>query len=153
MRSFQVITPLEDQQSLANRIVGHWTRGAGGDYNPKRREALAQIRIRATLDEALLDVGRQEGALPQTVATCARPQTRAVSFECLRRAMMQNDTPYMILMGTAWGLAPEIIDDADHVLAPIGDHTAYNHLSVRCAAAVILDRLTAPKPNSGFLMD
>ena len=50
----------------------------------------------------------------------------------------------MILMGTAWGLAPEIIGSADHVLAPIGDHATYNHLSVRSAAAIILDRLTAP---------
>ena len=53
--------------------------------------------------------------------------------------------PYMLLMGTAWGLAPEIIDGADHVLAPIGDHAAYNHLSVRCAAAIIMDRLTTAK--------
>ncbi len=144
MRSFQVVTPLEDQQILAGRIVGHWTRGAGGEHNPKRREALEQIRIRATLDEAVQDVGRQEGAVPQTVATCARPHAQAISFDRLRQAVVLNDTPYMILMGTAWGLAPEVIDGADHVLAPIGNRAVYNHLSVRCAAAVILDRLTAP---------
>ncbi len=129
---------------LAGRIVDHWTRGAGGDYNPKRREALAQIRIRATLDEAIQEVGRQDGALPKTVATCARPHAQAIGFGRLRRVAMKDGKPYMILMGTAWGLAPEIIDGADHVLAPIGDHATYNHLSVRCAAAVILDRLTAP---------
>ncbi len=136
-----MVTPLEDQQVLAGRIVAHWTRGAGGEYNPKRREALAQIRISATLEEALQAVARQEGRLPRTVATCARPQAAAISFERLRREI-QNDYPYMLMVGTAWGLAPEIIEGADHVLAPIGDHATYNHLSVRCAAAIIMDRLT-----------
>ncbi len=139
-----MVTPLEDQQALAGRIVAHWTQGAGGDYNPKRREALAQIRISATLEEAVQAVDRQEGHPPRTVATCARPQARAIGFERLRQEM-QNDYPYMLLMGTAWGLAPEIIEGADHVLAPIGDHGTYNHLSVRCAAAIIMDRLTTAK--------
>ncbi len=135
-----MVTPLEDQQILAERIVSHWTRGAGGAYNPKRREALMQIRIGATLEEAIQAVGRQEGHRPRTVATCARPHDRAIDFERLRQDM-QNDYPYVLLMGTAWGLAPEIIDGADHILAPIGDHATYNHLSVRCAAAIIMDRL------------
>ncbi len=143
MRSFQVVTPLEDQQVLAGRIVAHWTRGPGGDYNPKRREALAQIRISASLEEACQAVARQEGLKPITVATCARQHPEAVGYGRLRRAM-QNEHPYMILMGTAWGLAPEVIGSADHILEPIGDHATYNHLSVRSAAAIILDRLTAP---------
>jgi hypothetical protein len=142
LRSFQVVTPLEDQQILAGRIVAHWTRGAGGDYNPRRREALMQVRIGATLQEAIRAVGQQEGRRPCTVATCARPQANAVSFDRLRQEM-QNDDPYMLLMGTAWGLAPQVIDGADRVLAPIGNHAAYNHLSVRCAAAIIMDRLIA----------
>ncbi len=143
MRSFQVVTPLEDQRILAGRIVAHWTRGTGGDYNPKRREALAQIRISASLEEACQAVARHEGFKPLTVATCARRHPQAVGYGRLQRAM-QNDHPYMILMGTAWGLAPAIIGSADHVLEPIGDQATYNHLSVRSAAAIILDRLTAP---------
>ena len=138
-----MVTPLEDQQVLAGRIVGHWTRGAGGGYNPNRREALEQIRIHATLEEAVQDVGRQEGGSPKTVATCARPYAEAIGFEDLQRMAMKNDDAYMILMGTAWGLAPEVIDGADYVLSSIGNHATYNHLSVRCAAAIILDRLTA----------
>ncbi len=138
-----MVTPLEDQQVLAGRIVGHWTRGAGGDYNPNRREALEQIRIHSTLAEAVREVGRQEGGLPKTVATCARPHAEAIGFDDLRRMAIKNDDPYMILLGTAWGLAPEVIDGADQVLASIGNHRTYNHLSVRCAAAIILDRLTA----------
>ncbi|MDJ0803055.1 MAG: RNA methyltransferase [Desulfobacterales bacterium] len=145
LRSFQVVTPLEDQQVLAGRIVSHWTRGAGGAYNPRRREALMQITISATLEEAIQAVGRQEGRRPCTVATCAQPQPHAIGFDQLRQTL-QSDAPHMLLMGTAWGLAPEILVGADHVLAPIGDHAAYNHLSVRCAAAIIMDRLNADAP-------
>lgn len=141
VRSFHVITPLEDQQILAGRIVDHWTRGAGGDYNPKRREALARIHIHTALDEAIQDVDQQEGRPPRTVATSAQRHAQAISFDRLRQAL-KHDRPHMILMGTAWGLAPEILDRADHVLAPIDGHATYNHLSVRCAAAIILDRLT-----------
>ncbi len=137
-----MVTPLEDQQILAERIVSHWTQGAGGDYNPKRREALMQIRIGATLEEAIQAVGRQEGHRPRTVATCARPRDRAIGFGRLRQEM-QNNYPYVLLMGTAWGLAPDIIEAADYILAPIGNHATYNHLSVRCAAAIIMDRLNA----------
>ncbi len=138
-----MVTPLEDQRILAGRIVRHWTHGAGGDYNPKRREALEHIRISATLDEAVEAVGRQAGRKPRTVATCARHYPEAIGYGRLQR-LMQNDHPHMILMGTAWGLAPEIIGAADHILASIGNHETYNHLSVRCAAAIILDRLTTP---------
>ncbi len=136
-----MVTPLEDQQVLAKRIVAHWTRGAGGEYNPWRREALLQIRIVATLEEAIQAVWRQEEHRPRTVATCARPQTNTVGFDHLRQEM-QTDHPYMLLVGTAWGLAPEVLDGADRILAPIGNHAVYNHLSVRCAAAIIMDRLT-----------
>jgi hypothetical protein len=139
-----VVTPLEDQRILAGRIVAHWTRGAGGEYNPQRREALARVQISATLDEAIQAVGRMDGTAPRTVATSARRDPGAIGFGRLRQEM-RNDHPYLILMGTAWGLAPEVIDRADHVLTPIGGQATYNHLSVRCAAAIILDRLTTDR--------
>ena len=51
----------------------------------------------------------------------------------------------MILFGTGWGLAPAVLDQADVFLAPLkGAHPeGYNHLSVRAACAIILDRLLA----------
>jgi hypothetical protein len=47
----------------------------------------------------------------------------------------------VLLFGTAWGLADEILEAADHRLAPINGKGAYNHLAVRSAVAIILDRL------------
>jgi hypothetical protein len=48
------------------------------------------------------------------------------------------------VFGTGWGLAPDITTRADAVLAPIRGAGPYNHLSVRAACAIALDRLRAP---------
>ena len=44
-------------------------------------------------------------------------------------------------MPSAWGLAPEVMSRVDGVLPPVGGADAYNHLAVRSAASIILDRL------------
>ena len=47
----------------------------------------------------------------------------------------------VLIFSTAWGLDQAVIDEADYVLAPISGISDYNHLSVRSAAAITLDRL------------
>ena len=47
----------------------------------------------------------------------------------------------LLLFGTGWGLAPEALARMDDVLEPVRGTTDYNHLSVRSAASIILDRL------------
>jgi len=49
----------------------------------------------------------------------------------------------LITFGTGWGLADEIMQRADWLLAPIRSPRAdgFNHLSVRAAAAITFDRL------------
>lgn len=139
-RSLHVVTPLDDQRELAEKIIRHWTRGPGGEHNPKRREALALIRTAASLGETREAIAAEHGIAPATVATCARRHPTAMGFGDLA-ARLAGGAPHLLLLGTAWGLAPEVMEASDIVLEPIGDHQGYNHLSVRCAAAVILDRL------------
>ncbi len=66
---------------------------------------------------------------------------RATSFVELRREIETADKPYLVLLGTGWGLTHEVISHVRTVLEPIHGPEPYNHLSVRAAAAVILDRL------------
>ena len=47
----------------------------------------------------------------------------------------------LILLGTGHGLAQDIVDASDYTLCPIRGAAEYNHLSVRAAAAIILDRV------------
>lgn len=140
VRSFYVVTPLKDQIDLVDKIVAHWVTGAGGDYNPLRREALLLIRVKESYDEVLADIGREEEADPVTVATSARSQPPHMSFGQFR-AMLESGKPAVLTLGTAWGLADSFMERADYVLEPLSGGTDYNHLPVRSAAAIMLDRL------------
>jgi hypothetical protein len=139
-RGFYVATPLTDQQALVEKIVSHWTEGAGGAHHPNRKSALELIRVADTLGAVREEIGRLEGASPKTVVTSARRRGDGLSFAGLR-AMIEEDTPVLLVLGTAWGLAEEIMQQADYTLAPIASRTGYNHLSVRSAASIMLDRL------------
>ncbi len=140
LKAFFVVTPLEDQKDLIKRIISHWTEGIGAQYNPKRRSALELIRVHDTFSDVLDRIAASEGMDPITVATCARTYSGNISYPKFR-AMLNNGMPYVLILGTAWGLAEEFICAADYVLEPIAGKTGYNHLSVRSAAAIILDRL------------
>ena len=137
---FYVVTPLEDQKVLAAKLVDHWVTGRGARYNPKRREALQLVQIRDNLQQVIDAIEQAGGQRPQTIVTCARPQEGSVSYASLRK-VLQDGTPGLLLFGTAWGLTPDCMAAADIILDPVRGTGAYNHLSVRAATAIILDRL------------
>lgn len=141
IEGFFVITPLEDQQALADRILRHWISGFGARYNPRRKEALRLVSVASSLDVAVKEVRGRTGETVTVVATDAGlRENRAMSYKALRRLVVSNEV-LLLLFGTAWGLHEEILERVDHVLDPISGGTGYNHLSVRTAAAIILDRL------------
>ncbi len=142
-RSFHVATPLKDQRALVEKLLRHWKSGVGARRNPKRGEALSLIRLSESLDEVVDHIRRVHGEAPVTVATTARGSRATITFGALRENI-QGGRPHLLLLGTAWGLADEILLGADFVLTPIRGRPDYNHLSVRSAASVMLDRLLAP---------
>lgn len=139
-KGFYVATPLTDQQALVEKIISHWTTGVGGAHHPNRKSALEMIRVADTLGAVQEDIGRREGIAPKTVVTSARRRGESVSFAGLRD-VIEMDAPVLLVLGTAWGLGEEIMQQADYTLMPIDSRTGYNHLSVRSAASIMLDRL------------
>ena len=137
---FFVVTPLKDQQQLVRSVRDHWIKGYGATYNPTRRKALEAVRLTDTLESAKKVIRSLDHANPRVVVTSSKEHTASVSFETLR-GMLDDDKPHLLVFGTAWGLAPEVIQQADCCLRPIRGRTKYNHLSVRSAATVVLDRL------------
>ena len=87
--------------------------------------------------------GLGEHALP--VLTGAR-RVDGMSFEDCRA--LAGEKPLMIVFGTGWGLAPQMFEKGWPVLAPIRAGSTYNHLPVRSAVAIILDRLLAQEERS-----
>ncbi len=138
--TYWVVTPFAGQQELAARIVGHWTAGYGGTANPDRRDALALVRICCDLDEVMERMTRRWGRRPLVLATCARPGDRSMTYGRARERL-ETGMPVLVLFGTAWGLAPEVLHRVDALLPPICGPGEYNHLSVRSAASIVLDRL------------
>ena len=137
---YYVVTPLTDQQELVQKIISHWTSGRGGMHHPNRRDALALVQVAPTLAAVEKEILRIEGKSPVTVATSARKDDGRIGFGRLR-SLMARDDPFLLVFGTAWGLAASLMQAADHTLAPIVTDTGYNHLSVRSAVAIVLDRL------------
>ncbi|MCK4246792.1 RNA methyltransferase, partial [Candidatus Bipolaricaulota bacterium] len=66
---------------------------------------------------------------------------QAISYDELRRALRKERRPIYILFGTGWGMADELIETCDLVLPPIMRESGFNHLSVRAAVAITLDRV------------
>jgi hypothetical protein len=138
--TYYVVTPYTDQHGLIQEILDHWLTGHGATYNPARKAALERIRISASLKATVAMVTEQRGRRPLLVTTSARVQENSLSYGEARRRIEAGE-PVLLLFGTAHGLAPEINESADYSLLPIESITGYNHLSVRSAVSIILDRL------------
>ncbi len=143
VKRFFVVTPLEDQRQLAERVVRHWTEGFGARYNSDRKEAMELLCLAGSLEEMVQEVTGLEGRRPLLMATdAARQDHNPISFEEARGLLRRGDT-VVVLFGTAWGLTRDVILKADYNLEPILGKGTYNHLSVRSAASIILDRLVS----------
>jgi hypothetical protein len=140
VKAFYVVTPLKDQQILAQRIMAHWTDGAGAAYNPARRSALETVKVVDSIADVVDDIKSIENQDAQMVATSARRYSSSIGCREFR-TILKAGKPCLLVFGTAWGLAEAFILEADYILEPITGSTDYNHLSVRTAAGIILDRL------------
>jgi len=136
-----IVTPLKDQQDLTARLLSHWTERIGKDLAPDRDEALRRLRVVESIEDALEEIGAEWGCRPKVWATSARSGEQVLSHARARRELAKGDAPHLMLFGTGWGLAPSVFEQVDGVLEPIPGTNGYNHLSVRCAAAILMDRL------------
>ena len=141
--AYYVVHPVAAQRQLVERILGYWHEGPGQSQNDFRREALSHVRVVSTMDEAIDAIHREQGMRPAVIGTSARPLGPAVSAQELRAEFQQQARPLLLVMGTGWGLTEEFMSHVDRVLEPIQGTAPYNHLSVRSATAIILDRLFA----------
>ncbi|MXZ12453.1 MAG: tRNA (guanosine(37)-N1)-methyltransferase TrmD [Candidatus Dadabacteria bacterium] len=141
VRKFYLINPVEEQRRLAGRLVDHWIEGEGKNFNETKSKAFGIISVISTIEEAVGQIEEIEGEKPKIVATDARFSDDMTGYRTLREKIFENEEPFLILFGTGSGLTLETIKAADYVLRPISGYSEFNHLSVRSAAAIVLDRL------------
>ena len=138
---YYLVTPVPAMQWFVRRVRQFWSQGVGAEYNETRRDAFTLLRLADSLEDAVADIERERGRRPILVVTSARPQPNSISFAALRERMSGPDEDFLLILGTGWGLHASLFAMADLTLEPIEPGRDYNHLSVRAAAAIMLDRL------------
>jgi hypothetical protein len=141
VKRYFVVTPTRTLRLLAEKILDHWEYGYGSNYNETRKDALSLVALTEDLNQTIDAIRTESGVTPRLVATSARSGPRRISFPDIRRLSEAAGPPLLMLLGTGWGLIDEVLERADYILEPIQGVGGYNHLSVRAAAAILLDRL------------
>jgi tRNA (guanine37-N1)-methyltransferase len=142
LAGYHIITPISSQRDKAAHIAKLWIDDAHGEH---RARALRLVRTAASIDAVIEELAVEHGEPPIVAATSAR----ATSFPAIPRRTptalaaeaSASPAPLLILLGTGWGLAEAHIPSISRILEPIEGASDWNHLSVRSAGAVILDRL------------
>ena len=145
VNEYHIIIPADAQYALTGRIIGYWQEGIGGEFNKNREEAFRHTHLVKSVEGSIERIIELEGKKPNIITTSARIFPNTISFQDLSDKIFADDEPYLILFGTGWGLSEKIMDMSTYILEPIRGNTEYNHLSVRAAVAIILDRLLGEK--------
>lgn len=133
-----IVTPLAKQRAITEKLIHHWTDGYGSRYNPARAKALKKVTIKAGVDEMIAHL-RDD---PIIVGTSSKERPgKSVSYRKLQTLIEKETRPLLILFGTGWGLSDNVIERCEKMLLPIKGKGDYNHLSLRVALGIILDRL------------
>lgn len=136
MSGLWVVNPIEGQRAVIERLLRHGQRMAGRSEERGQFHKTAHV---AQLHDVVDAVTKREGAPPTVVATTAKQREGAVPIATVRQAIEAG--PVVLIIGKAWGLAEPVFERADWVLEPIETGTGFNHLSVRSAMAILVDRL------------
>jgi hypothetical protein len=110
-------------------------------------EAVSLARIVNSFEDVKAAIRAEHGEDPEVVLTEARPRPSTISYADYKRVLMDPNRPkkpVVVVFGTGWGVSDTFYPEVHRILTPVyGPEGAegYNHLSVRSAAAIILDRL------------
>lgn len=148
VEKYYLIHPLPTQEQLVQEVIDYWQKGYGARYNPDRKDALERVAVKKSLAAVQEEIMTEAGLKPKIIVTDAQVFPRSISYLQMREILEEKENheqSFLLLFGTGWGIAKEIIAEADYLLAPVYGASTYNHLSVRSAVAIILDRLLGEK--------
>lgn len=140
-KAYYVVTPITEQQGLVARIIEHWKGTYGRLRNNNRSAALSFVEISTSLEDTIADIEKKTGKKVKIIATSAKKSDRTISIPDFASKEFDKNNAYLLMFGTGWGLADSVMSKADYVFEPLSYETGYNHLSVRSAVSIIMDRL------------
>lgn len=141
IKKFFLVSPLEDQQTILKTFLSFWLSHSGRKYNESRFQALKNLIPAQTFTDVLAAIEEAEGQKPLVVVTSAKEyqHKQRIDFTS-QRLVWASGRPIVFVFGTGQGLCDELVEQSDFILLPIKGLTDYNHLSVRAATGIILDR-------------
>ncbi|MCD6239150.1 MAG: RNA methyltransferase [Thermotogae bacterium] len=146
IKGYYVVNNLVAQQNIVKRVLRYWLEGFGVEYNHTRTEALENVKLVSFIEDVIKDIIKIEGEKPIFITTSARfHEKKLVSFEEMRKRVRVETHPILFGLGTGWGLAEEVVEMSNFLLEPIRGVSEYNHLSVRAAASIIIDRIISER--------
>jgi tRNA (guanine37-N1)-methyltransferase len=147
LAALHLITPVTSQRDKAEHIARLWM---GDDQGEHRARALELVRTADAIETVIATLEAETKQPPVVVATSAKASSfpaapRRTPAELVAEHAL-DARPLLILLGSGWGLADSLIPSVSRILTPIEGASAWNHLSVRSAGAVLLDRLFGRVP-------
>ena len=135
---FFVVTPVKEQQKVVDEIIEHWLHGYGSTHNPDRCSAFQLVQTVADLETAREQWSKKHSQPARIIITSAKSPHGLTGQDC---RLLLDEEPLLLVLGTGSGLAPEITGQNHEAFQSILGVADYNHLPVRAAAAIILDRI------------
>jgi tRNA (guanine37-N1)-methyltransferase len=141
--NYFIVSPLEDQQKILHTFLTFWRSEEGKEYNQSRFDAVTRVVPAIDLQDVLNQIKEKEGKNPIIISTSARfkdTEKKIIIDFYSQGRIFSLGRPILFVFGTAKGLSDNVIAQSNFLLHPIVGMSDYNHLSVRSAVAIILDR-------------
>jgi tRNA (guanine37-N1)-methyltransferase len=142
IKNLFIVSPLQDQQEILRTFLKFWGSEIGKKYNESRQQAVSCVRPVFSFQEMIETINKQENMkAPIIITTSAQNIKYGKQIDFYSQGeVWQHDRPVLFLFGTGQGLSEKILEKSDYSLLPISGLTEYNHLSVRSAISIVLDR-------------
>lgn len=148
IKKYFLVTGLEDQFKIIQQFLAFWHSDIGLNYNASRYKAVERVIPVKSFDDVINEIERIENVKPLIITTSAKNHDGATKIDYNSQGLVwKHNRPVLIVLGTGQGLCEEIMNKSDFILTPVTGMTGYNHLSVRSAAAIILDRWLGLHPS------
>lgn len=149
---FFIVTPLIDQQKIVQKLLDFWSSEQGVGYNPNRHDALDRVSVVSSLEQVMSVIEKTTTKKPLIITTSARlVSQKNILYYNQQQTVFMHMQPVLLIFGTGRGLVDELINKSDFTLAPVHSFTEFNHLSVRSAVAIVLDRWLGINENVDYI--
>lgn len=142
LKTFFIVTALKDQQKIVEKMLSFWVdEKIGGDYNNNRHEAVRMVQLKDDLCDVIQAIELKEGKKPLIIGTSARQQDLEKIVTYFDQDFIwDHERPILFLFGTGSGMSEKLLQQCDYMLPALQGFSDFNHLSVRSAVAIILDK-------------